>query len=67
MKKFWGYRHTSGTHHVKSASGIHLDDVLHDARSSSFVDVMIEPFEAHDIADARGKLKKLVAEAEAEA
>ena len=67
MRKFWGYRHTSGTHHVKSADGNFLDDVLHDARSSSFVDVMIEPFDAHDIADARAKLKKLVAEAETEA
>ena len=65
MRRFWGYRHTSGTHHVKSVVEAGLDGVLADARSSSFVDVMVEPFDAHDIADARGKLKKLVAEAEA--
>lgn len=64
--KFWGYRHKKGTHHVRrivveAAS----DEAVEDARSSPNVDILIEPFDAHDIADARQKLKRLVAEAEA--
>ena len=65
MRKFWGYRHTSGTHHVKSYVEPYSATSVEDARSSSFVTVLIEPFDAHDIADARSKLKRLVAEAEA--
>ena len=66
--KFWGYRHKKGTHHVRRiVSEDAAKESIVDALSSPNVDILIEPFDAHDIADARGKLKKLIAEAEAEA
>ena len=64
--KFWGYRHKKGTHHVRRiVVEDAADEAIADARSSPNVDILIEPFDAHDIADARQQLKKLVAEAEA--
>ena len=66
--KFWGYRHKSGTHHVRRiVVEDAADEQIADARSSPNVAILIEPFDAHDIADARAKLKTLVAAAEAEA
>ncbi len=65
--KFWGYKHTSGTHHVRRFIEPTGEAVVADAHSSPFAAIVIDPFDAHDIADARSTLKRLVAEAEAEA
>ncbi len=59
--KYWGYQHESGTLHVRRLFP-GRDESLEDARESPFVAVLIEPFEANDIAAARSMLRDLVRE-----
>lgn len=52
--KYWAYRHTNGSIHVKS----YRDDLpyakasIDDAYESDFVDDVLDPFEAKDRAEA---------------
>lgn len=51
---WWGYRHTSGTLHVKR----YFDKLdIEEARNSPFCDIVIEPYQATDRDDAITILK----------
>lgn len=55
LRKFWGYKHTSGTIHTK----VFFDQMdIVEANESPFVAHLMVPFEASDITEAQEKVQK---------
>lgn len=54
MMKFWAYRHTNGSIHVKRyfSDAPHARASIEDACESNFVDDVLDPFEAESREDA---------------
>lgn len=62
MNRWWGYLHTDGTVHAKR----YFDQRdLDEARESTFVDQIMEPFDAESSMDAVSTLRKFFNEPEA--
>jgi hypothetical protein len=57
MGKYWGYKHTSGTVHLKRAFGNFIQDTIDDAESSPFVEKIVYPFDADSRSEASEVLK----------
>jgi hypothetical protein len=54
MNKWWGYRHSNRSYHVK----LYFSEVdIEDAKTSPYVEQVYGPFEAENREDALEKLK----------
>jgi hypothetical protein len=56
--KYWGYKHISGSIHLKRFIGNFAKEAVDEAYNSDFVEDVVDPFEAKTRKEASEKLKE---------